>query len=159
MWIAAKYEAKRFVELTPVPGLTATDVRADARRGAPPCTLLDGDFAVQALRQAATSGVLEDALAALAAGASVDALDTDGQSGTRPPRRAFCGRRVQRQAPTRYLLSAAVHRAVRQGHDALLALLLAHGANPDVRNAQGQTPLHLAALAQRVRCGRSSRVP
>ena len=43
--------------------------------------------------------------------------------------------------------------AVRAGDDRLLAFLLLNGAKPDVQNARGETPLHVAAGVQRLRYG------
>jgi ankyrin repeat protein len=40
----------------------------------------------------------------------------------------------------------ALHLAARAGHAAVVALLLAHGAPPDVEDENGRTPLLLAAI-------------
>ena len=40
-----------------------------------------------------------------------------------------------------------LHDAAHRGHSALAALLLRHGADPNVRNRLGQTPLHKARIA------------
>lgn len=52
-----------------------------------------------------------------------------------------------------------LHEAAQKGRTQLCALLLAHGADPTLRNQEGQSPLDLVTVSVSSRCSRPSRRP